>query len=163
MRREQETPSLQQSHKEGQPPPHFMVAPFCIISEHTFLFNVVLSNEIRNEIRMKVRAAGERVASRHRKRMHQSIHPYLSRATDGGAVVRWTTLAKQGAPTEPRGENRSRGAGSGNPEARKNTSDRMCFLRATDGARTRGLDLGKVARYQLRHCRICNVYGSHHR
>ena len=28
------------------------------------------------------------------------------------------------------------------------------FLRAIDGARTRGLDLGKVARYQLRHYRI---------
>ncbi len=27
---------------------------------------------------------------------------------------------------------------------------------AIDGARTRGLDLGKVARYQLRHYRICN-------
>ena len=26
--------------------------------------------------------------------------------------------------------------------------------RAIDGARTRGLDLGKVARYQLRHYRI---------
>ena len=30
-------------------------------------------------------------------------------------------------------------------------------LRAIDGARTRGLDLGKVARYQLRHYRIYNV------
>ena len=30
-------------------------------------------------------------------------------------------------------------------------------LRAIDGARTRGLDLGKVARYQLRHYRICYV------
>ena len=29
------------------------------------------------------------------------------------------------------------------------------FRRAIDGARTRGLDLGKVARYQLRHYRIC--------
>ena len=28
------------------------------------------------------------------------------------------------------------------------------FQRAIDGARTRGLDLGKVARYQLRHYRI---------
>ena len=28
------------------------------------------------------------------------------------------------------------------------------FTRAIDGARTRGLDLGKVARYQLRHYRI---------
>ena len=28
------------------------------------------------------------------------------------------------------------------------------FFRAIDGARTRGLDLGKVARYQLRHYRI---------
>ena len=27
-------------------------------------------------------------------------------------------------------------------------------MRAIDGARTRGLDLGKVARYQLRHYRI---------
>ena len=33
----------------------------------------------------------------------------------------------------------------------------MRFFRATDGARTRGLDLGKVARYQLRHCRISVV------
>ena len=31
------------------------------------------------------------------------------------------------------------------------------FLRAIDGARTRGLDLGKVARYQLRHYRICRI------
>ena len=30
----------------------------------------------------------------------------------------------------------------------------MSFFRAIDGARTRGLDLGKVARYQLRHYRI---------
>ncbi len=28
------------------------------------------------------------------------------------------------------------------------------LIRAIDGARTRGLDLGKVARYQLRHYRI---------
>lgn len=28
-------------------------------------------------------------------------------------------------------------------------------MRAIDGARTRGLDLGKVARYQLRHYRTC--------
>ena len=31
-------------------------------------------------------------------------------------------------------------------------------LRAIDGARTRGLDLGKVARYQLRHYRISLLY-----
>ena len=30
-------------------------------------------------------------------------------------------------------------------------------MRAIDGARTRGLDLGKVARYQLRHYRICRI------
>ena len=30
-------------------------------------------------------------------------------------------------------------------------------LRAIDGARTRGLDLGKVARYQLRHYRILSA------
>ena len=30
-------------------------------------------------------------------------------------------------------------------------------MRAIDGARTRGLDLGKVARYQLRHYRICRT------
>ena len=30
-------------------------------------------------------------------------------------------------------------------------------LRAIDGARTRGLDLGKVARYQLRHYRISGI------
>ncbi len=29
----------------------------------------------------------------------------------------------------------------------------LAFMRAIDGARTRGLDLGKVARYQLRHYR----------
>ena len=33
----------------------------------------------------------------------------------------------------------------------------LLFERAIDGARTRGLDLGKVARYQLRHYRICYV------
>ena len=35
-------------------------------------------------------------------------------------------------------------------------------LRAIDGARTRGLDLGKVARYQLRHYRIycCQLFSS---
>ena len=31
-------------------------------------------------------------------------------------------------------------------------------FRAIDGARTRGLDLGKVARYQLRHYRMCSVW-----
>ena len=30
----------------------------------------------------------------------------------------------------------------------------LYVIRAIDGARTRGLDLGKVARYQLRHYRI---------
>ena len=34
--------------------------------------------------------------------------------------------------------------------------DILFVVRAIDGARTRGLDLGKVARYQLRHYRICN-------
>ena len=36
------------------------------------------------------------------------------------------------------------------------------FSRAIDGARTRGLDLGKVARYQLRHYRIycCQLFSS---
>ena len=29
-----------------------------------------------------------------------------------------------------------------------------CFLRATDGVRTRDPDLGKVVLYQLSHCRI---------
>ena len=32
-------------------------------------------------------------------------------------------------------------------------------IRAIDGARTRGLDLGKVARYQLRHYRMEQVMG----
>ena len=31
------------------------------------------------------------------------------------------------------------------------------LIHAIDGARTRGLDLGKVARYQLRHYRICLI------
>ncbi len=31
--------------------------------------------------------------------------------------------------------------------------ENLGFLQAIDGARTRGLDLGKVARYQLRHYR----------
>ena len=34
------------------------------------------------------------------------------------------------------------------------------FLRAIDGARTRGLDLGKVARYQLRHYRTYKLISS---
>ncbi len=34
----------------------------------------------------------------------------------------------------------------------------LAFMRAIDGARTRGLDLGKVARYQLRHYRIYYLY-----
>ena len=33
----------------------------------------------------------------------------------------------------------------------------LVLLRAIDGARTRGLDLGKVARYQLRHYRILSA------
>ena len=37
-----------------------------------------------------------------------------------------------------------------------NYTRRYSVERAIDGARTRGLDLGKVARYQLRHYRICN-------
>ena len=36
-------------------------------------------------------------------------------------------------------------------------SDILFVVRAIDGARTRGLDLGKVARYQLRHYRICSL------
>ena len=36
----------------------------------------------------------------------------------------------------------------------KKASANADALRAIDGARTRGLDLGKVARYQLRHYRI---------
>ena len=35
-----------------------------------------------------------------------------------------------------------------------NYTRRYSVKRAIDGARTRGLDLGKVARYQLRHYRI---------
>ena len=38
------------------------------------------------------------------------------------------------------------------PEAK-----RFRFLRATDGARTRDPDLGKVVLYQLSHCRISCV------
>ena len=37
---------------------------------------------------------------------------------------------------------------------RKKDFGKSEVLRAIDGARTRGLDLGKVARYQLRHYRI---------
>ncbi len=36
----------------------------------------------------------------------------------------------------------------------KKTLEKSRVFRAIDGARTRGLDLGKVARYQLRHYRI---------
>ncbi len=40
-------------------------------------------------------------------------------------------------------------------KAKKEKSlETLGFSRAIDGARTRGLDLGKVARYQLRHYRI---------
>ena len=35
------------------------------------------------------------------------------------------------------------------------------FMRAIDGARTRGLDLGKVARYQLRHYRMFSYPENH--
>ena len=38
-----------------------------------------------------------------------------------------------------------------------NYTRRYSVERAIDGARTRGLDLGKVARYQLRHYRIYDV------
>ncbi len=38
---------------------------------------------------------------------------------------------------------------------KKNRKKNLPASRAIDGARTRGLDLGKVARYQLRHYRIC--------
>ncbi len=40
------------------------------------------------------------------------------------------------------------------PDKQKKKSESQTSLRAIDGARTRGLDLGKVARYQLRHYRI---------
>ncbi len=40
---------------------------------------------------------------------------------------------------------------------KKRTLNDSEFQRAIDGARTRGLDLGKVARYQLRHYRICLI------
>ena len=36
---------------------------------------------------------------------------------------------------------------------KKSSEITQSFRRAIDGARTRGLDLGKVARYQLRHYR----------
>ena len=39
-------------------------------------------------------------------------------------------------------------------EQKEKDSEFSESLRAIDGARTRGLDLGKVARYQLRHYRI---------
>ena len=44
-------------------------------------------------------------------------------------------------------------------QIKKRNSDFSEFLlmRAIDGTRTRGLDLGKVARYQLRHYRISCV------
>ena len=57
-------------------------------------------------------------------------------------------------------ETRSRSAGEWllfAPTTKKDIlSDILFVVRAIDGARTRGLDLGKVARYQLRHYRICN-------
>ena len=37
---------------------------------------------------------------------------------------------------------------------KKDIQSDVLNFRAIDGARTRGLDLGKVARYQLRHYRI---------
>ena len=37
---------------------------------------------------------------------------------------------------------------------KRKSLENLGFSRAIDGARTRGLDLGKVARYQLRHYRI---------
>ena len=40
---------------------------------------------------------------------------------------------------------------------KKRTLNDSEFRRAIDGARTRGLDLGKVARYQLRHYRMCLI------
>ena len=40
---------------------------------------------------------------------------------------------------------------------RKKDFGKSEVLRAIDGARTRGLDLGKVARYQLRHYRISEI------
>ncbi len=43
---------------------------------------------------------------------------------------------------------------AGGSAIKKSTPYGVLFLRAIDGARTRGLDLGKVARYQLRHYRI---------
>ena len=43
---------------------------------------------------------------------------------------------------------------------KKRTLKNSEFWRAIDGARTRGLDLGKVARYQLRHYRICLIASS---
>ena len=43
----------------------------------------------------------------------------------------------------------------------KKASAKADALRAIDGARTRGLDLGKVARYQLRHYRICKLSREH--
>ena len=42
----------------------------------------------------------------------------------------------------------------GMPVIPKKPGQPSWFIRAIDGARTRGLDLGKVARYQLRHYRI---------
>ena len=41
----------------------------------------------------------------------------------------------------------------------RKTLENQGFPRAIDGARTRGLDLGKVARYQLRHYRMVVHFG----
>ena len=75
------------------------------------------------------------------------------------AVVQWTTLAQQGATTEPAGENLTRlrvlAIRLAYKTKRPHHSMWSFYFRAIDGARTRGLDLGKVARYQLRHYRIC--------
>ena len=62
-------------------------------------------------------------------------------------------------------ETRSRNAGEWllfAPTTKKDIlSDILFVVRAIDGARTRGLDLGKVARYQLRHYRICTCLSAH--
>ena len=52
-----------------------------------------------------------------------------------------------------------------NTDNQKGRVKNFCFLhvlllRAIDGARTRGLDLGKVARYQLRHYRMCTAFST---
>ena len=111
----------------------------------------------RSEAETRTRTAGERLlfAPCNNKRYPIGYPFSLQRAIDG----RKTSSGRLPCADRSEAETRTRTAGEWLLFAPCNKIGYpigypFLLQRAIDGARTRGLDLGKVARYQLRHYRI---------